>query len=230
MSEFAKFTVPADPSEVFDGTKPFSRPMSPQDQENIRTLYWIPRHELVELTMDEIQSKQRKDNGRAVIEFRRNAHCHDIEPTEDGSKVKIVREGKGKGDTGDGNNDDDNDINDNVLVADLCVMADRANTSVKKSLEDGQFDPLKWSNAKHASIRFRLKRYITPLTGLRIKGMRMAPNFAIPKGGNADFDTLSKDQAFEELGPRHNYMLDSTMKGSLDKLRLYSVAARPINI
>ena len=52
VTEFAKFTVPADPAEVFAGTQPFSRPMSPQEQENIGTLYWIPRHELVERLPD----------------------------------------------------------------------------------------------------------------------------------------------------------------------------------
>ena len=241
VTEFAKFTVPADPAEVFAGTQPFSRPMSPQEQENIGTLYWIPRHELVELITDEIhsQQKQQKDKGgRAVIEFRRNARCHHIEPTEDGSQVKIVLEGQG--DTGAGNTDDDNneDSDGNVLVADLCVGADGANSSVRKSLEDGRFDPHQWSNAQHASTRFRLKRYITPSTGLRIKGLRVAPDFAIPQGGTADFDARDQDQAMVELGPGHNYMLASTTTGARDTLRLsilaqkdpYSMAARPINI
>jgi len=114
VTEFAKFTVPADPAEVFEGTQPFSRPMSPHEQENIGTLYWIPRHELVELITDAIQSRQqqKKDNcGGAVIEFRRNARCHHIEPTEDGSQVKLVLL-EGKGDTGAGKTDDDNNEQD----------------------------------------------------------------------------------------------------------------------
>ena len=236
VSEFAKFTVPADPFVVFDGTKPFSRPMSPQEQENMGTLYWIPRHELVELITDEIEKKQQQCQGMqgegAVIEFRRNARCEYIEPTKDGSKVKIVLQAaNGNGNTIDG---DDG----NVLEADLCVGADGANSSVRKSLEDGRFDPLQWSNAERASKRFRLKSYITPSTGLRIKGMRVAPDFAIPKGGTTDFDASDKDQAFVEIGPGHNYMLESTTTGSRDKLNLsilaqkdpYSMAARPINI
>ena len=244
VTEFAKFTVPADPAEVFEGTQPFSRPMSPHEQENLGTLYWIPRHELVELITDAIQSQQQKTKdkgGGAVIEFRRNARCHHIEPTADGSQVKIVLL-EGKGDTGAGKTDDDNneDIMDgHVLVADLCVGADGANSSVRQSLEDGRFDPRQWSNnAQHASKRFRLKRYMTPSTGLRIKGLRVAPDFAIPKGGTADFDARDQDQAVVELGPGHNYMLASTTTGSRDTLRLsilaqkdpYSMAARPINI
>jgi len=114
IAEFSRQSVPSDPKDVFDGTNPFSRSMSDEERQRLGTSYWIPRHELVELITDEILAKNKeKNDGSAIIEFRRGVRCEYIEPTEDGL-VKIVANyqhvTKNK--------------NDDFIVADFCVGAD----------------------------------------------------------------------------------------------------------
>jgi len=89
------------------------------------------------------------------------------------------------------------------------------NSSVRQSLEDGRFDPEEWSNAKNPSKKFGLKKFTTPSTGLRIKGLCIRPNFAIPKGG-----TGSDADAKHQLENRYNYSLESATKGDTDALNL----------
>jgi len=225
VQEFARQNVPSDPNEVFDAQSPFRRPMSEEEKENMGTMYWIPRHELVELITDEINAKNRKNANdiRAEIQFLRGSRCEYIEPTENGL-VKIVIA-----------DDQSTEVNEkhNYLVADFVVGADGISSNVRRSLEDGRFDPQQWSNAKRPSKRFGLKQYTSPSTGLRIKGLRVSPDFAIPKGGTGSDRTEDIPIDF-----RYNYGLSSALNGPTNRLPLvilpqkdpYSISARPVNI
>eukprot|EP00536_Pseudo-nitzschia_multiseries_P012738 jgi/Psemu1/33034/gm1.33034_g len=203
VTEFARLSVPPELNEVFDGTKVVRQKLSEEERERVGSMYWIQRHELVEEIADEIQAKNKKNDGTHThtrIELRRGVRCKYVEPTEEG-RVRVVTESnRGRKD---------------CLLADLCVGADGISSRVRQSLEDGRFDPEHWSNAQNPSKKFGLKKYTSPSTGLRIKGLRILPNFAIPKGGTGpDSDTKIP------LDTRYNYALNSATTGPTDSMKL----------
>jgi 2-polyprenyl-6-methoxyphenol hydroxylase-like FAD-dependent oxidoreductase len=273
IREFARLDVPSNIEDVFDETTtPFSRPMTDEARDNMGTMYWIPRHEMVELIQDKILSKNKEttlttttikkkknhddddddgsnnNNNSAIIEFRRGVRCEYIEPTEDGMVKIVVTTGTTKT-NGNNETDDtkDNTIEENFIVADLCVGADGISSNVRRSLEDGRFDTNQWSwsssNARHISRNFGLKQYTSPSTGLRIKGLRVDPGFAIPIGGskrkNNDNDMCNDENKSNGTTPttpttatkttktktipidnKYTYFLKSATNGPTDSLPL----------
>ena len=204
VTEFAKLVVPTDPTDVFDDTKIVRQKLSQEERDRVGSMFWIPRQELVQQIADDIDAKNEKNDGEFTkIEVRRGARCKHVEPTEE-DFVKIVIESRG--------DDDDSDF----LVADLCVGADGILSNVRRSLEDGRFEPEQWSNAKNPSKKFGLKKYTTPSTGLRIKGLCIQPNFAIPKGGTGP-DANTRVPLKNSI----NYALPSATKGATDSLNLF---------
>ena len=190
VRDFRRHTVPADPSVVFDDSNPFGFTSTPENREKRGILYFITRDILIERIRDEINTRNKtKGNDHAIIELRRGVGCEFIEPTEDGL-VKVVMAG----------------TNHEDIVVDFCVGADGVSSRVRQSLEDGRFDPSHWENAKNPSRKFRLIKYASPATGLRTKGLRLQPNFAIPKGGPDGVN-------------------DATTKLPLDNLCVYGLAS-----
>ena len=255
VTKFAKFTVPANPNEVFDeNTKPFSRDMTPTEREQMGTMYWIPRHELIQEITDTIESRNNNDNnninGDSNIEIRYGVSCKNVEPTDNNDLVRVVIEDKDEVSS--------SSSSSNFIIADLCVGADGITSNVRQSLEDGKFsnsvdnndnDPSNknrnrnncWTNAQNPSKQFGLRKYITPSTGLRIKGLRLKPNFTIPMGigkgneneGKGEEEVTSteeensnnnnnKQQQQDQLplDLRYNYQLQSIATGPTDKLNL----------
>lgn len=218
--------VPSDLNDVFDGKPPATKPMNEEERQNRRTSYSIQRHELVKLITDEIyaKNKENKKTGKAVIEIRRGTSCEYIESTEDGLvKIVVTR-----------NKVFENRDKSDFIIADFCVGADGVSSNVRQSLEDGRFDSQKWSNANNPSKKFGLKQYTTPSTGLRIKALRIDPNFAIPKGG-----TGSDRNSEVPIETRYvMYRLESAIKGPTDSLPLsilpqkdpHSMSARIVNM
>jgi len=214
VTEFAKYTVPADPKEVFDDT-PFMREMSDEEKRNMGTMYWIPRHELVQLLMDRITVK----NKSCKIHLRLGMGCHHVEPTQDG-RVKVVGV----------NVSEESDTTS--YLADLCVGADGLSSTVRQSLVDGLFNDgvMSWSNTgKSKSTRnFGLRQWSSPSTGLRIKGLRLKPNFKIPVGGDGGVEL--------PLDSKYNYQIKSQTTGPTNSLPLTLLPqknpsdVRPINI
>jgi len=207
VTGFAKLVVPSDPAEAFDETKVVRQQLSEEERKRVGTMYWIPRHELVEEIVEEIQAKNKKKGGtHTQIELRRGVRCKHVEPTKEGMvRIVTVTATESSGD----------DDQEDCLVADLCVGADGISSGVRQSLEDGRFDPEHWSNAQNPSKKFGLKKYTTPSTGLRIKGLRIRPNFAIPKGGTGP-DARTKIP----LEARYNYGLRSATTGPTDSMNL----------
>jgi len=107
----------------------------------------------------------------------------------------------------------------------LCVGADGTNSGVRQSLADGRFDG--WTNSRRSAQNFRLRKWKSPSTGLRIKGLQLLPNFMIPFGDGI---------AQIPLESEYNYGLPSETKGPTDSLPLTILPqkkasdARPINI
>mmetsp|Transcript_22097 Transcript_22097/g.61470 ORF Transcript_22097/g.61470 Transcript_22097/m.61470 type:complete len:329 (-) Transcript_22097:7-993(-) len=165
VTGFAKLVVPSDPAEAFDETKVVRQQLSEEERKRVGTMYWIPRHELVEEIVEEIQAKNKKKGGtHTQIELRRGVRCKHVEPTKEGMvRIVTVTATESSGD----------DDQEDCLVADLCVGADGISSGVRQSLEDGRFDPEHWSNAQNPSKKFGLKKYTTPSTGFRIQGVRI---------------------------------------------------------
>lgn len=209
VTEFGRMTVPADPSEKFDGI-PFKRDMTPEERAQMGTMYWIPRHELVQLLMDCVH----KEEHRPKIQLCLGTRCKHVEPTEDG-RVRIV---------GTRLSEDGTTETEMNFEADLCVGADGLSSAVRQSLADGRFEG--WNNSRQPAKNFRLKQWVSPSTGLRIKGLKLLPNFLIPVG----------DGSSQALETNYNYGLVSQTTGPTDSLSLVllpqkdAASARPINI
>jgi 2-polyprenyl-6-methoxyphenol hydroxylase-like FAD-dependent oxidoreductase len=206
IKHFQQQRVPSDPNVVFDGESPREQAQTDEERQRMGTSYQITRPELLELIKDEIRSRNENDNN-AIIEIRKDSRCKHIEPTEDGLVNVVLTEEEGT---------------ENSIVADFCVGADGVSSIVRRSLEDGRFDPERWSNAKNPSKRFGLKQYATPATGLRLKGLVINQDFAIPKGGSGPDSTseIPLDSRFIM------YRLESATKGTTDSLPLSIFAVK----
>lgn len=207
VTKFARQTVPADPEDKFEGV-PFSREFTPEEKLQMGTMYWVPRHELVQLLTDKVEQEPK-------IQLCFGFQCQHVEPMDGDGKgdgrVRVV------GQTSNG---------EQVrYVADLCVGADGVSSKVRQSLADGRF--AKWPNS-FPSNKFRLRKYTSPATGLQIKGLRLQPNFSIPVGGG--------DSSSVPVESQYNYALKSKTNGPTDSLNLTLLPqknpsdARPINV
>eukprot|EP00586_Coscinodiscus_wailesii_P016707 CAMPEP_0172503856 /NCGR_PEP_ID=MMETSP1066-20121228/173012_1 /TAXON_ID=671091 /ORGANISM="Coscinodiscus wailesii, Strain CCMP2513" /LENGTH=511 /DNA_ID=CAMNT_0013279771 /DNA_START=90 /DNA_END=1622 /DNA_ORIENTATION=+ len=212
VQEFARFIVPADPEQVFDYDvqKPIQQSLSKKEKEQLGTMYWIPRQDLIDVMTEAILERNSADETN--IEFCRGVHCTHIEPTDDG-RVKIIFQCKNPEKV------DDNNSQTQSFVADLCVGADGISSKVRQSLQDGRFQKGWYSNAKQTKQvsprNFRLKQYQSPSYGLRIKGLRLKPNFAIPKGGGG-----SSSKTLVPILDGFNYAFQSATNGPTNRLNL----------
>jgi len=212
ITDFARQTIPADPDIVFDGV-PFSRERTPEEREQMGTMYWIPRHELVELFMDRVKDNNKNDDqNETTIRICSGMICSRVEPTEDG-RVCVIAACTANNNT------------ETKFTTDLCVGADGLSSTVRQSLVDGSFDG--WSNSRRSGRNFRLRQWTSPSTGLRIKGLRLQPNFTIPLGDRETEVSIEN---------KYNYALKSMTTGPKESLELVllpqksSSDARPINI
>lgn len=207
VTAFARQTVPADPNAVFKG-EAFSRDMTAEERQQMGTMYWIPRHDLVQLFMDRIVQQNQGPN---KIHLCLGSSCKHVEPTEDG-RVRVVSVS--------------NNGTQIEISADLCVGADGLSSKVRQSLADGRFGG-GWTNSRQPSRNFRMRQWTSPSTGLRIKGLRLQPNFTIPVGDGVNHVPLEN---------KYNYALLSKTTGPTDSLTLTLLPqknasdARPINI
>mmetsp|Transcript_18773 Transcript_18773/g.43432 ORF Transcript_18773/g.43432 Transcript_18773/m.43432 type:complete len:629 (-) Transcript_18773:2259-4145(-) len=197
VSCFKVHYVPSDPEEVFEGENPVVMMANA-----FARSFWIPRHDLLTQLAEEIHSQNKKNGDSSIIEVHRGVSCEYIEPTKDGA-VKLV---VGRKDAKD---------KEEIIITDLCVGADGMASKVRKSLEDGRFVSSNWSNASKSNKKFKPKKYVSPATGLRVKGFRINPNFAIPKGG-----TESDSKSEIPIEPDASYILKPTTKTTEDLLRI----------
>jgi len=224
--------------------------LSKEEQDQMGTLYWIPRHDFVRSFMDLINDDDDNDKDcNRKIRIRFGVHCEHIEPTTDG-KVCVVSSITTT------NEKREEIITPKNIIADLCVGADGLNSKVRQSLENGRFDDWMVKNKRNqdkffercSSKDFRLKQYKSPSTGLRIKGLQLLPNFKIPVTGAAkvretEIDTTrtattnASTPKYIDLDNNYTYSILSTTTGPQDSLVLSLMPqkgdeeeGRPINL
>jgi len=158
VSKFERLTVPGDPKKIFTNVA-FSRTMSEAEKRRMGTLYWIPRHDFIDLLLEEVAKEP-------SVEMCFGVDCDKVIPSDDaGLEVKCTR------------------VSDGAPLsfqANLVVGADGLHSKVRGSLAQS---PSLFSGWKHASpSRFCAKKWKSPSTGLRIKTLQIESNFTIPVG------------------------------------------------
>ena len=166
------FVVPADPSQPIRRTT-FASPIRASNQtdgEKSLSSYWIPRHQLNEILYDccnEHNGLQNHNEGTyTTIRVISGKSVRDIVPTS--SNVVSVQCHDG-----------------DCYTGALIVAADGINSVVRSSLA-GLVSPISSSSSSSSSWlqarskSFRLRKFISPSTGLKFKALQFKPNLIIP--------------------------------------------------
>lgn len=143
--------------------------------------YWIPRHEMVNLLQDAIDDHNAKERMKKAsadsqndgllgrIEVQSGMECMDVCPemTSSFCKVKVVLENKEGGTV--------------TSTANLVVAADGIHSKVRQSLLEGSKVFANWNNFK--VNRFKVKKWMSPASGLRLKALQLPANFTLQQSG-----------------------------------------------
>jgi 2-polyprenyl-6-methoxyphenol hydroxylase-like FAD-dependent oxidoreductase len=144
--------------------------------------YWIPRHEMVNLLQDAIDHHNAKTSfensvetqncNLGKIEVQSGMECINVIPETSSSfcKVQVVLENQ-EGDR-------------TTSCANLVVAADGIHSKVRQCLLEGSKVFAEWKNFK--AKKFKVKKWISPASGLRLKALQLPANFTLKSGGEAN--------------------------------------------
>mmetsp|Transcript_17105 Transcript_17105/g.32353 ORF Transcript_17105/g.32353 Transcript_17105/m.32353 type:complete len:438 (+) Transcript_17105:179-1492(+) len=145
--------------------------------------YWIPRHKMVNLLQDAIDRHNNaidcSEDGSETrnielgrVEVQSGMGCIDVLPTmsSSGCQVGAVLENQ-EGDT-------------ITSCANLIVAADGIHSKVRQCLLEGTDVFAEWKNFK--AKRFKVKKWISPASGLRLKALQLPANFTLTSGVSND--------------------------------------------
>eukprot|EP00978_Attheya_sp_CCMP212_P010478 scaffold25378_cov67-Attheya_sp.AAC.2 len=162
--------VPSDPSQVLppfaamgigNAPKPGDKPVVQDDGKNS---YWIPRHAMVQLLLEEAQATP-------GIEFCGGQACEAVLPSNKGNnnsnKMQVTTRDAVSGET-------------KQFEADLVVGADGMNSKVREYLATDPNHMLQDEFQDYHPRKFRVKQWISPSSDLRIKVLQFPPQFEIP--------------------------------------------------
>ncbi|CAB9517697.1 Kynurenine 3-monooxygenase [Seminavis robusta] len=129
--------------------------------------YWIPRHSMICLLEDEIKEQEAARMASSTkqvgaIHLKKDRKFASLTPSEDGT-VKVAVQEVTTGET-------------ETYSGSLIVAADGFNSAVRDCLADDK--QTSWLQTKPA--QFRVKRWKSPASGLRMKVIQMPPGFGIP--------------------------------------------------
>eukprot|EP00956_Cyclotella_meneghiniana_P024273 scaffold48541_cov63-Cyclotella_meneghiniana.AAC.8 len=133
--------------------------------------YWIPRHEMVKLMMEEIDLHNQRDGSGGTITLCTGQECTSVSPgntlKKDGGvivkAVSTIADASSK--------------EEKEYIANLVIGADGMNSNVRSCLADAT--PGTWSSNSVPSSQFQLKQYTSPASYLRIKVLQLPPRFQI---------------------------------------------------
>jgi len=158
--------VPSDPSTelppfkatgVGGAPKPGEKPLVEEDGKNT---YWIPRHAMVQLLLEEAQATE-------GIEFCGGQACEAVLPSVDENKMLVTTRDTVSGES-------------NQFEADLVVGADGMNSKVREYLATDPTHALQDEFQDYNPKKFRVKKWTSPSSHLRIKVLQFPPQFEIP--------------------------------------------------
>ena len=148
--------------------------------------YWIPRHEMVKLMMEEIDLHNQREGSGGTITLCTGQECTSVSPSnklleEDGGVIvkavsAIATDASSK--------------EEKEYIANLVIGADGMNSNVRFCLAHAA--PGTWSSNCVPSSQFQLKQYTSPASYLRIKVLQLPPRFQI-KNVDGPLTTTAKD-------------------------------------
>ena len=153
--------VPADPEQPIAPMKDVAIAANVTFDTKTRSV-WIPRHLMVDLLMESCQEQEEgrittKNSQLGSVSVLLGKDFESMTPLDDGSLVVQCHDGS-------------------TYEADLVVGADGISSAVREQLADESKNTWLQSNAKS----FRVKSFISPAAGLRLKSLQLPGDFAIP--------------------------------------------------
>ena len=232
--------VPADPSEPIPDKKknmegttstkektPDTNSM-PSGEKAVGVGYWIPRHEMVKLMVEEIDEHNEKGVG-GKITLCTGMECLSVLPSnERGKDVTVtVKNVTTSSLLSSSPQDDDNNIKE--YHAKLVIGADGMNSKVRDCLAAASTGT--WSSKCVKSSKFIPTKYISPASFLRIKVLQLPPQFEIPDAnGKPPLKTYSEDiYALRSVntGPRTYLSLGLLPMKDNNAVRPTNIVTRP---
>jgi len=192
--------VPADPGESIPEQKanvPAAADKEDNDDDNKsmpsgekagNVGFWIPRHEMVKLMVEEIEEHNKRGLG-GTITLCTGQECVSVVPrtNEDGESDTVVVTTKDAS-----SSSSSQEISTNEYNANLVIGADGMNSKVRQCLHNAP--PGTWSSNCVKSTKFQPKTYTSPASFLRIKVLQLPPQFEIPDAnGKPPLKTFSQD-------------------------------------
>jgi len=185
--------VPADPAEPIPESKSNMQGTTneeegkqknnismPTGEKAANVGYWLPRHEMVQLMVEEIDEHNRRGLG-GKITLCTGQECVSVLPRENDGGITITTK----------------DVVSSAQTtkeynANLVVGADGMNSKVRECLANAS--PGTWSSKCVKSSKFIPKKYTSPASYLRIKVLQLPPQFEIPDAdGKPPLKTFSED-------------------------------------
>ena len=171
--------VPAEPDKAIKTTS-LRGDMANKTFDQVKRSVWIARHQMVQILKDSCVEQSAKGitsgNDVGYIEICDGKTVTNVQQVEDGTCLLV--------DCEDGTS----------FPAQLVVAADGVDSAVRNCLS--QPKPSSWLHSKAES--FRMKKYVTPSTGLRLKALQLPPDFQIPDENGIGQETTSTNIYFME--------------------------------
>lgn len=197
IRQFARLTVPADPSEIFDANQPWSRGLPQSVLDKMGILYWIPRYLFLKVLLEQVEAC----GDQITVCF--GHECQGIRPDNGLIQVETTNY-----------SDMNNEASPapKVLLANLVVGAEGPRSKIRQILEDPTSANLFHGWKNYHPTKFRLRKWKSPSVGLRLKTLQFEANFQIPVGDGTFVDTESTyTYAFPSLNQTSKNALSLTL-------------------
>jgi len=188
----------------------------------MRNSYWIPRHTLTALLWDAVDehNESRDDNsliGR--VDYEQGVNCVSIYPSNElENHISVVVKNKDNGE-------------EKIIDGKLVVGADGIKSKVRECLQEqtGLFGS--WHYKKN---KFKIRKWVTPATGLKLKVLQLPANrYSIKDSNGKNIMTKNTDivavRGIKD-GPLDRLTLSSLPVQDSDAIRAGNCIARPNHI